>query len=67
MNAAKTGLSPTEAEIIKAGLEQCIQTLDHSSHALGEAELHLRKQLVQLHAEVEKIYIDSRHPFAPEG
>ena len=65
MNAAKTGLSPTEAEKIKAGLAQCIRTLDHSRHALGDTELRLRKQLVQLHAEVEKIDIDSRHPFVP--
>ena len=65
MNAAKTSLSPTEAEKIKAGLEQCILTLDHSRHALGDTELCLRKQLVQLHAEIEKIDIDSRHPFAP--
>jgi hypothetical protein len=67
MNAAKTDLSPTEAEKIKAGLKQCILTLDHSSHALGDAELRLRKQLVQLHAEIEKIAIDSQHPFAPES
>lgn len=66
MNAAKTGLSPKEAEKIKAGLEQCILTLDHSRHAPGDTELRLRKQLVQLHAEIEKMYIDSRHPFAPE-
>ena len=65
MNAAMTGLSPTEAEKIKAWLAQCILTLDHSHRTLGDTELRLRKQLVQLHAEIEKIDIDSRHPFAP--
>ncbi len=66
MKTAKTALSPTEVEKIKTGLEQCIRTLDHSRHSLGDTELRLRQQLVQLHAEVEKIDIDSRHPFAGE-
>ncbi len=64
MNTSRTGLMPNEAEQIRAGLAQCILTLDHSSQPLGETELHLRRQLVKLHAEIEKIDIDSRHPFA---
>ncbi len=65
MNPSPTGLLPKEAEQIRAGLAQCILTLDHSSQPLGDTELRLRRQLVKLHAEIEKIDIDSRHPFAP--
>lgn len=65
MNASRTGLLPNETEQIRSGLAQCILTLDRSTQPLGETELRLRRQLVKLHAEIEKIDIDSRHPFAP--
>jgi hypothetical protein len=64
MNTAKTGLASSETQKIKAGLEQCIRTLDNNRHLLGETELQMRQQLVQLHSEIEKLDIDSRPPFA---
>jgi hypothetical protein len=67
MNTAKTRLASTETQKIKAGLEQCIRTLDHNRHLLGEAELQMRQQLVQLHSEIEKLDIDSRPPFAQDN
>lgn len=67
MNIEKTRLAPAETRKIKAGLEQCIRTLDHNRPVLVEAELHLRQQLVELHSEIERIDIDSRHPFVKEN
>lgn len=64
MSTKETALSYTDTQRIRAGLEQAILTLDHNRDRLGEAERHLREQLVKLHSQIEKLALDSRHPFA---
>ena len=66
MSTKETALSYADTQKIRAGLEQAILTLDRNRDKLGETELHLREQLVKLHSEIEKLALDSRHPF-PAG
>ena len=63
MSTKETALSYTDTQKISAGLEQAILTLDRNRDRLGETERHLREQLVKLHSEIEKLALDSRHPF----
>lgn len=63
MSTKETALSYADTQKIRAGLEQAIITLDQNREKLGENERHLREQLVQLHSEIEKLALDSRHPF----
>lgn len=63
MSTKETALSYADTQKIRAGLEQAIITLDQNRDRLGENERHLREQLVQLHSEIEKLALDSRHPF----
>lgn len=63
MSTKETALSYADTQRIRAGLEQAIITLDENRAKLGEKERQLREQLVQLHSEIEKIALDSRHPF----
>lgn len=67
MENVKPGLPPSETQKIRLGLEQCIKTLDNNRHLLGDVELRMRRQLVQVHAQIEKIDIDSQHPFTKAG
>jgi len=64
MSTKETALSYADTQKIRAGLEQAIITLDQNREKLGENERHLREQLVKLHSEIEKLALDSRHPFA---
>jgi|GEM_PF-2652331 len=64
MSTKETALSYTDTQKIRAGLEQAILTLDRNRDKLGKTERHLREQLVKLHSEIEKLALDSRHPFA---
>jgi chaperonin cofactor prefoldin len=63
MSTKETALSYADTQKIRAGLEQAIITLDENREKLGENERHLREQLVKLHSEIEKLALDSRHPF----
>jgi len=64
MSPKESALSYADTQKIRAGLEQAILTLDQNRAKLGDTELHLREQLVKLHSEIEKLALDSRHPFA---
>jgi hypothetical protein len=63
MSTKETALSYADTQKIRTGLEQAILTLDRNRDKLGETERHLREQLVKLHSEIEKLALDSRHPF----
>lgn len=43
-------------------LEQCIKTLENNARGLGAAELRLKAQLEQLHAESKRLF-SSAPPF----
>lgn len=63
MSTKESALSYADTQKIRAGLEQAILTLDRNRDKLGENERHLREELVKLHSEIEKLALDSRHPF----
>jgi len=63
MSTKVTALSYADTQKIRAGLEQAIITLDLNRDKLGDHERHLREELVKLHSEIEKLALDSRHPF----
>jgi hypothetical protein len=63
MSTKETALSYSDTQRIRAGLEQAILTLDRNRDKLGENERLMREQLVQLHSVIEKLALDSQHPF----
>jgi hypothetical protein len=62
-----SSLTQTEIQTIRSGIEQCIVILDQSKGEKRERELALRAKLVELHAEVERLDLDSSPPFTRSG